>query len=1670
MGTANFVVSSNVAVAGAYTVNYTISNGSAVRNQDFTVPAMTGTLNFSGATGQTVNIPIDITDDAIIEGTENLTVTINSVSNPLVNIVDGDAIGTITDNDGGAGVGISVADFTVDESAGTATFDVSLNADVQGGFSVDFTVADGSAIAPSDYTVASNTGTLNFAGTNGEVQTVTVTIIDDTLIEASEDLDITLSGLSTGLINIVDGDATGTITDNDGGAGVGISVADFTVDESAGTATFDVSLNADVQGGFSVDFTIADGSAIAPGDYTVASNTGTLNFTGTNGEVQTVTVTIIDDTLIESAEDLGIALSGLTTGLINIVDGDATGTITDNDDNGPTEGISVADFTVDEGVGITEFVITYTGPTVQNSFTVDFSVTDGTAIDPDDYSVATVGTQVTFPAGTADGDMLLVSINIMDDFIIEPNEDLNITLPNISIPAINILDGNGIGTITDNDGSGPGEGISVADFTVDEGVGTADFVITYTGPTVASSFTVDFSITDGTAINPDDYTVATVGTQVTFPAGTANGDTQVVTVNIVDDLIIESSEDLNITLSNISIPAINMVDGDGIGTITDNDGSGPGEGISVADFTVDESVGTADFVITYTGPTVADSFTVDFSITDGTAIDPDDYTVATVGTQVTFPAGTANGDTQIVTVNIVDDMIIEGAEDLNITLSNISIPVINIVDGDGIGTITDNDGSGPGEGISVADFTVDEGVGITEFVITYTGPTVQNSFTVDFSITDGTAIDPDDYSVATVGTQVTFPAGTADGDMLLVSINILDDFIIEPNEDLNITLPNISIPAINILDGNGIGTITDNDGSGPGEGISVADFTVDEGVGTADFVITYTGPTVANSFTVDFVVTDGTAINPDDYTVATVGTLVTFPAGTANGDTQVVTINIVDDMIIEGMENLDITLSNISIPVINMVDGDGMGTITDNDGSGPGEGISVADFTVDEGVGTADLVITYTGPTVLDAFTVDFVITDGSATSPEDYTATMTGSVIFPAGTMDGDTQVVTVNIVDDMVIENAEDLNITLSNISIPAINMVDGDGIGTITDNDGSGPGEGISVADFTVDEGVGTADFVIIYTGPTVQDAFTVDFLVTDGTAINPDDYTVATMGTSVTFPAGTMDGDIQVVTVNIVDDMVIENAEDLNITLSNISIPLINMVDGDGIGTITDNDGSGPGEGISVADFTVDEGVGTADFVITYTGPTVADSFTVDFAITDGSATSPEDYTATMTGSVTFPVGTANGDTQVVTVNIVDDMVIENAEDLNITLSNISIPVINMLDGDGIGTITDNDGNGPLEGISVSDFTVDESVGTVDFVISYTGNTVQDAFNVNFTVTDGSATSPDDYTSTMTGTVTFPAGTANGDTQVVTISIVDDMLAETTEDLNIALAFDPLPPMGINMLDGNGIGTITDNDIMPSPYQEEVTIMCGEELPPAPELTFMGGCGNYTVVYNEVRQDASDSDDYMIIRTWDVTDACGNNAIFEQIVFVMQPQLEEVAIDICIEDAPIDLVDYLPAGFDTNGTFTAITEGAVLNGSVFDPMVHQLQEYLVEYSSTAGDCKYFVDFTITVNNDCVPCNVDDFTISKAITANGDNINDLFEIRGAEFCDSTFDVMVFNRWGNKVFEATDYQNDWGGYAPNNAIGQSGFLPTGTYYYIINVKGENTEQINGYIYIGTQ
>jgi gliding motility-associated-like protein len=76
-------------------------------------------------------------------------------------------------------------------------------------------------------------------------------------------------------------------------------------------------------------------------------------------------------------------------------------------------------------------------------------------------------------------------------------------------------------------------------------------------------------------------------------------------------------------------------------------------------------------------------------------------------------------------------------------------------------------------------------------------------------------------------------------------------------------------------------------------------------------------------------------------------------------------------------------------------------------------------------------------------------------------------------------------------------------------------------------------------------------------------------------------------------------------------------------------------------------------------------------------------------------------------------------------------------------------------------------------------------------------------------------------------------------------------------------------------------------------------------------------------------------------------------------------------------------------------------------------------------------------------------DDFIIPNIFTPNGDASNDLFVIKG--LYGSGNSLLVYNRWGKKIYENADYKNDWDGSANGKP------LSDGTYFYImIRSNGE--------------
>src|SRR5262249_43706264 len=136
---------------------------------------------------------------------------------------------------------------------------------------VNYATANGTAVAPGDYT--STSGTLTFAS-GVTTQTITVPVVGDTLGEANETFFVNLSGANNA--TIADNQGVGTIT-NDDLPSIAINSVSVTEGNTGSVnAVFTVTLSIASTQTINVNYATANGTAVAPGDYTAGA--GTLSF------------------------------------------------------------------------------------------------------------------------------------------------------------------------------------------------------------------------------------------------------------------------------------------------------------------------------------------------------------------------------------------------------------------------------------------------------------------------------------------------------------------------------------------------------------------------------------------------------------------------------------------------------------------------------------------------------------------------------------------------------------------------------------------------------------------------------------------------------------------------------------------------------------------------------------------------------------------------------------------------------------------------------------------------------------------------------------------------------------------------------------------------------------------------------------------------------------------------------------------------------------------------------------------------------------------------------------------------------------------------------------------------------------------------------------------------
>lgn len=122
----------------------------------------------------------------------------------------------------------------------------------------------------------------------------------------------------------------------------------------------------------------------------------------------------------------------------------------------------------------------------------------------------------------------------------------------------------------------------------------------------------------------------------------------------------------------------------------------------------------------------------------------------------------------------------------------------------------------------------------------------------------------------------------------------------------------------------------------------------------------------------------------------------------------------------------------------------------------------------------------------------------------------------------------------------------------------------------------------------------------------------------------------------------------------------------------------------------------------------------------------------------------------------------------------------------------------------------------------------------------------------------------------------------------------------------------------------------------------------------------------------------------------------------------------------------------------------------------------QEYSVVVTNSDG-CMGTAVVNVSLYTDNENC-----VISQGISPNGDGLNDVLDLSFLNNRTGINSFQIFNRNGTAVYEFTNYSNQWGGQTTDAEE-----LPTGTYYYVLGLNGEDPvfgSSYTGWVYINRE
>ena len=284
-----------------------------------------------------------------------------------------------------------------------------------------------------------------------------------------------------------------------------------------------------------------------------------------------------------------------------------------------------------------------------------------------------------------------------------------------------------------------------------------------------------------------------------------------------------------------------------------------------------------------------------------------------------------------------------------------------------------------------------------------------------------------------------------------------------------------------------------------------------------------------------------------------------------------------------------------------------------------------------------------------------------------------------------------------------------------------------------------------------------------------------------------------------------------------------------------------------------------------------------------------------------------------------------------------------------------------------------------------------------------------------------------------------------TQITTYTATITDTCGTSTNASFTVGLIELPPLVMNII---GSGTLVEgcessqiNVIRPMGVPGDLTIALsssgtadGQDVGLPLSVVIPDGNFNALVPFDPI-DDAIDegNETMMVIGTF--TDDCGRTvdaAVNFTIVDAPAITIEGEDIWVACEEADSMLISVTAAGGYNDQLMITWGDSAITGASFWAPVL-----FTTSFTATATDpCGRSASTTIQMIVDC------EIIVPNVFSPNNDGMNDLWHIEGIQYTKNT--VKVYNRWGQVVFEANNYRNNW----------RAQDIPDGTYFYEIIVE----------------